>query len=73
MRISYDPDADTAYIRFGDTTGAAQRSTTQGASPPGVDAFIALDWDGERLIGIEILDASARLPTEVLEQADQPS
>jgi len=32
--------------------------------------FIALDWEGDRLVGIEILDASTRLHHDLLEQAE---
>ena len=37
--------------------------------PPGVEAWIALDWRAERLIGIEVLDANAFLPADLLEEA----
>ena len=64
-------DADAAYIYLGRARHACR--TTRAATPEGIDAFITLDWDNEHLVGIEILDASARLPREVLEQADQPN
>ena len=37
---------------------------------PGLDAFIALDWCGNQLVGIEILDASTILPASLLDQAE---
>jgi hypothetical protein len=44
------------------------------ANPPdGVQAFIVLDWKDDRLVGIEVLDASARLPHDFLDQAEQIS
>jgi uncharacterized protein YuzE len=70
VRISYDPDADAAYIRLSPTTPAAHHATTQAAMPDGVDGFVALDWEDDRLVGIEILDASTRLSHEILEQAE---
>ena len=70
MRISYDRDADTAYIQLGHPTASAHRATTRALMPAGIDGFIALDWQDGQLIGIEILDASARLSHEILEQAE---
>jgi hypothetical protein len=35
--------------------------------PPGTSGFIALDWKGDRLVGIDILDASTRLHHDLLE------
>jgi Uncharacterized conserved small protein len=73
VRISYDRDADTAYIRLGHPTTSAHRATTRALMPAGIDGFIALDWEDGRLLGIEILDASTRLSHEVLEQAEPSS
>ena len=70
MRISYDPEADAVYIHLGRETGAAGRTTTQAATPDGVDGFVALDWEDGRIIGIEILDASRRLSQDLLDEAD---
>jgi uncharacterized protein YuzE len=73
VRISYDHDADTAYIRLGHATPAAHRATTRAVMPDGVDGFVALDWEDGHLVGIEILDASIRLSHQVLAQAEQLS
>ena len=70
MRISYNPAADAVYIHLGRETGAARRTTTQAATPDGVDGFVALDWEDGRIIGIEILDASRRLSQDLLDEAD---
>jgi hypothetical protein len=35
----------------------------------GVQAFVVLDWEGGRLVDIEILDASSRLHPDLLEGA----
>jgi uncharacterized protein YuzE len=70
VRISYDADADAVYIHLGRETGAARRTTTQAATPDGVDGFVALDWEDGRIIGIEILDASRRLSQDLLDEAD---
>jgi uncharacterized protein YuzE len=73
VRISYDRNADAAYIRLGHPTPAAHRATTRAVMPDGIDGFIALDWEDGRLVGIEVLDASIRLSHEVLAQAEQLS
>jgi uncharacterized protein YuzE len=70
VRISYDADADAVYIHLDRETGAARRTTTQAATPDGVDGFVALDWEDGRIIGIEILDASRRLSQDLLDEAD---
>jgi uncharacterized protein YuzE len=70
VRISYDRDADAAYIRLSPATPSAHRATTQAAMPDGINGFVALDWEDDRLVGIEILDASIRLSHDVLEQAE---
>ena len=57
MRITYDGKADALYIAFGEGPATVEE----------VAEGIALEWDGEgRLLGIEILEASKRLPPEAL-------
>ena len=34
------------------------------------EAFVVLDWKEDRLVGIEILDASHRLHPDLLEEAE---
>lgn len=52
MKITYDPEVDTLYIRFRETTVTTQH----------LAEGIAADYDAEgRLAGIEILDAVKRL------------
>jgi uncharacterized protein YuzE len=51
MRITYDPDVNTLYIRFVETTVTTQH-VTEG---------IAIDYTADsRVAGIEILDARQR-------------
>jgi YD repeat-containing protein len=53
MRITYDEKADALYIAFGEGPAAVEE----------VAEGVALDWDAEgRLLGIEILDVSKRVP-----------
>ena len=52
MRISYDPEVDALSIVFRDTTVTTQH----------LGEGIAADYDAEgRLVGIEVLEAGARL------------
>lgn len=52
MKISFDREVDTLYIRFKETTVTTKH----------LDDGIALDYDAAgRLAGIEILDAMKRL------------
>lgn len=71
MRISFDPEADAAYIQLADVIGAGGVAFTYGCDPSDVDGMIHLDFDSDgRLVGIEVLDASSKLPPEVLLQAE---
>lgn len=70
MRITYDRDANAVYIRLTDQDIAGQSRTLKAPTPPGVEGFIVLDWKDDVLVGIEILDATARLPEDLLEQAE---
>lgn len=65
MHLTYDKQADAAYIflRVIERGGAVHTLPTE-------DATIMLDFDDkQRLIGIEVLDASNRLPAECLAAA----
>jgi hypothetical protein len=46
------------------------RTSIPAEPPEGVQAFIVLDWKYDRLVGIEILDASSRLHQDFLGQAE---
>lgn len=59
MKVSYDPEADAMYIYFSEK----KRSTrTEEVS----DDFL-VDYSGKEMIGIEILDASKKLPKKNLD------
>lgn len=67
MRMSYDPDADAAYVYLVDEIGARGVDRTVPVDPSEVGGMINLDFDAEgRLLGIEILDASRLLPPGLL-------
>ena len=67
MRITYDQDADAAYIYLVDEIGAGGVAKTVPVDPTEVGGIINLDFDGQgHLVGIEILDASTYLPSDLL-------
>jgi uncharacterized protein YuzE len=70
VRITYNPAADAVYIHLTGQPLPPGRTTIQASPPPGVEAFVALDWKGDRLVGLEILDASSRLHQDLLDQAE---
>lgn len=70
MRIEYDAAADAAYIYLADR-GPGGSKHTYPCDPLSIAGDIVLDFDGTgRLIGIEVLAASKKLPPEVLRQAE---
>lgn len=59
--VKYDPKANAAYIRF-----SAEHVEESEEVAPG----IVLDYDAEgRIVGLEVLDARAHLPSELLTKA----
>jgi uncharacterized protein YuzE len=70
VRITYDPAANAVYIHLTCDPLTSGRTTIQASLPTGISGFIALDWKDDRLVGIEILDASSRLHPDLLEEAE---
>ncbi|AKC10058.1 MULTISPECIES: DUF2283 domain-containing protein [Rhizobium/Agrobacterium group] len=67
MKISYDVSVDAAYIKLKSEEDIAPFGSTYCCDPNAVDGQINLDFDAEgRLIGIEILSASKKLPSYLL-------
>ncbi len=70
MRITYDRQANAAYIKLTDDPLTPGRTSIPADPPEGVRAFVVLDWKDDRLVGIEVLDASSRLHQDFLDQAE---
>lgn len=66
MKITYDPEADAAYICI---EGFIKKGGVK--KTVAFNENIILDFDSKnRLLGVEILDASKVLNKKVLEKAD---
>jgi uncharacterized protein YuzE len=59
--VKYDPEANAAYIRFSPEPVEESEEVSGG---------IVLDYDAEgRIVGMEVLDARAHLPPDLLTKA----
>jgi uncharacterized protein YuzE len=71
MRITYDQNVDAAYIYLAEQSPGCVGKTYP-CDPLEVNGQINLDFDHSgRLIGVEVLDASRLLPTELIVRADR--
>lgn len=69
MRVTFDREANMAYIYLVDRPDAGQAIRQVAVSEPGAPRIV-LDLDREgTLIGIEVFDARETLPAELLDQA----
>ncbi|MGI5167420.1 DUF2283 domain-containing protein [Spirillospora sp. CA-253888] len=71
VKVTYDAEANAAYIYFTDPKVQNRVDFTYPCDPIKVDGMINLDFDDDgRLLGVEVLDARAKLPAYLLEQAE---
>lgn len=71
MRVTYDPFANAAFIYLVEIGAGEVAESAPCESETGVGEVIAdFDKDG-RLLGIEVLNARAVLPREVLDRAER--
>lgn len=76
MKITYDEEADAAYIYLADESEGMSGwvKTTYMCDEKRVGGMINLDFDKEgKLCGIEVLDAKQKLPSSLLSQASEIS
>lgn len=70
MRLTYDDEANAAYLYIGHTVAAGAAARTLMVEPGDMEDLIHLDFDeAGHLLGIEILDAQRLLPAAVLREA----
>jgi uncharacterized protein YuzE len=72
MRVTYDPEADAAYIYLTEEDLMPGRDSVPCDPSEGEQAFVVLDWEEGKIVGLEVLDASARLHADLLAQAVRP-
>ena len=61
VAVTYDPDANAAYIRFSPEPVEESEEVSDG---------IVLDYDAEgRIVGMEVLDARTHLSPDLLDDA----
>ncbi|WP_405166395.1 DUF2283 domain-containing protein [Nocardia sp. NBC_01499] len=66
-RVTYDAVADAAYIYLTREILPGGVATTVSVDPIAIDGMVNLDLDAEgRIVGIEVLDARARLDPDLL-------
>jgi uncharacterized protein YuzE len=69
MKLRNDPEDDAAYIALSEERDSASFGFTYACDPSAVGGQIHLDFDVEgRLLGIEVLQASKKLPKSLLER-----
>jgi uncharacterized protein YuzE len=72
MRVTYDPSVDAVYIYLVDDILPGEVFRTYPCDPKKVNGEINLDFDSDgRLLGIEILDASRKLPQTCLRSVER--
>ena len=72
MRVSYDPEADAAYIYLTDEPLMPGRDTVPCATPggaPGREGMINMDFREGKIVGLEVQDASRWLHQDLLDTA----
>ncbi len=73
MKITYDRSIDAAYILLGDEIGIGGVAKTYSCDPSEINGEINLDFDlAGQLVGIEVQDASKRLPLNFLSAVSSP-
>ncbi|WAZ26819.1 DUF2283 domain-containing protein [Streptomyces cinnabarinus] len=72
LRVTYDKTANAAYVYLTDPQVRTKSSRMYPCEPVEVGGMINLDFDEQgRLIGIEVLDASSKLPEYLLESSER--
>jgi uncharacterized protein YuzE len=67
--ITYDSEADAAYIYLTDEPLMPGRESIPCDLPDGMVGWVVMDWRDGRIAGLEVLDASALLHADLLARA----
>ena len=71
MRISFDTQADAAYISLTETVLDPGRDSIPLEVPRSVgEAKVIMDWKDRRIVGLEVLDAASLLHPDLLALAE---
>ncbi|MCL6592208.1 MAG: DUF2283 domain-containing protein [Firmicutes bacterium] len=71
MRVTFDKSIDAAYIYLKEPINPGEAIKTYPCDPSEVNGEINLDFNSSGvLIGIEVQNASRKLPKEILENAE---
>ena len=70
MRITYDREADAAYIHLTDEALMPGRDSVPLPLPEGMQGMVVLDWKDGKIAGLEVLDARSLLHDDLLREAD---
>ncbi|MER7679319.1 DUF2283 domain-containing protein [Streptomyces sp. NPDC096934] len=72
VRVTYDKTANAAYIYLTEPRVCVRSARMYPCDPVDVDGMINLDFDEQgRLIGVEVLAASSKLPEYLLQSAER--
>ncbi|MFI1170028.1 DUF2283 domain-containing protein [Streptomyces melanogenes] len=72
FRVTYDRTVDAAYVYLTEPQARVESARMYPCDPVDAGAMINLDFDEPgRLIGIEVLAASSKLPEYVLQTAER--
>ncbi|KQV14865.1 MULTISPECIES: DUF2283 domain-containing protein [unclassified Kitasatospora] len=72
LRVTYDKTANAAYVYLTDPQVRNKVSRMYPCDPVAVGGMINLDFDEqERLIGVEVLAASSKLPEYLLDSSER--
>jgi uncharacterized protein YuzE len=73
MNLTYDGDADAAYVYLVNSIGPGEVAQTRAAMLDFDRAFITFDFDANgKILGLEILGASRILSEQTLQTARRP-
>lgn len=71
MRITYDPEADAAYVHLTAAPLTPGRDSVVVDAPDGAGSVV-VDWKDGRVVGLEVLGASGALHPDLLARAVPP-